>query len=194
MAHIDDMIVQHEGSQPHVAYIMKTLAKTFPNVIWKIGGRVNRTTWGGGFSAHSQGRACDIYLDANDPLDKKLGDLLFDMFARHGYNFKVDHVIWDKRIWSREKSGPRTYTGSGGAHRDHVHVAFRNDHLDQIPTGFSWICEQYVAKAYRRSGGGAADRMDGIHGKAFDPRRPNKRLTPRQRKNNLLENMGMKGA
>lgn len=188
------MIVQHEGSKPHVAYIMKALARTFPNVIWKIGGKVDRTTAGGGFSAHSAGRACDIYLDANDPLDKRLGDLLFRLFDRHGYNFKVDHVIWDNQIWSLEKGGPRPYTGSGGAHRNHVHVAFRDDRLDELPTGFSWILEQYVAKAYVRGSGDAHDRMQGLYGKAFDPKHPNKRLTKAQRKKALLENMGMKGA
>jgi hypothetical protein len=194
MPRIDGMIVQSDGSKPHVVYIMKALAKTFPNVIWKIGGKVNRTTWGGGFSAHSAGRACDIYLDANDPLDKKLGDLLFEMFDRHGYNFKVDHTIWDGQIWSREEGGPRAYTGSGGAHRDHVHVAFRDDHLDELPTGFSWILEQYVAKAYRRSSGEADDRMDGLYGKAFDPKRPNVRLKKKQRHKILLKKMGMEGA
>lgn len=194
MAHINGMIVQHEGSKPHVAHIMKTLSKTFPNVIWKIGGKVDRTTWGGGPSAHAQGRACDIYLDAGDPLDKRLGDLLFQMFDRHGYNFKVDHVIWASQIWSQENGGPRAYTGSGGSHRDHVHVAFVDDKLDEIPTGFSWICDQYVAKAFILSPGGAEDRMDGLHGKAFDPRRPNTRLSKQKRKKILLENMGMKGA
>jgi len=80
MPDINGMIVQSDGSKPHVVYIMKALANAFPNIIWKIGGKVNRTTWSGGFSAHSAGRAWDIYLDAHDPLDKKLGDLLFRLF------------------------------------------------------------------------------------------------------------------
>ena len=118
MGHINGMIVQSEGSRPHVIFIMKALANTFPNIIWKIGGKVARTTWGGGFSAHSVGRACDIYLDANDPLDRRLGDLLFETFITHGYNFKVDHTIWNGRTWSQSEGGPSGYTGSGGAHRD----------------------------------------------------------------------------
>src|SRR5262245_4867861 len=96
---IDGMLVQSDGSRPHVVYIMHRLAKTFPNVIWKLGGRVNRTTHGGGFSAHSVGRAIDIYLDAGDPLDRKLGDLLFEMFHTHASNLKVDHTIWNSKWW-----------------------------------------------------------------------------------------------
>ena len=193
MGHVNGMIVQSEGSRPHVAYIMKALAETFPNIIWKIGGKVARTTWGGGFSAHSVGRACDIYLDAGDPLDKRLGDLLFQMFQTHGYNFKVEHTIWDGQQWSQSNGGPSAYTGSGGAHRDHVHVAFVDDRLDELPTGFSWIVEQYVARRYIDSGGDAADRMDGIYGKAFDPKKPNHRLTSKQRRKIMLRKMGMPG-
>jgi hypothetical protein len=186
---IDGMIVQTDGSRPHVAHIMETLAKTFPNVIWKIGGKVDRTTWGGGFSFHSVGRACDIYLDANDPLDKKLGDLLLRLFSIHGYNFKVDHVIWASQTWSRESGGPTAYTGSGGAHRDHVHVAFIDERLDELPTGFSWICDRFAAM-YVLDGDGAADRMDGLYGKAFAAGRADTRLTKRQRYEIMLKKMG----
>lgn len=193
MGHINGMIVQSEGSRPHVAYIMKTLATVFPNIIWKIGGKVARTTWGGGFSAHSVGRACDIYLDANEPLDKRLGDLLFETFVTHGYNFKVDHTIWDGQTWSQSNGGPSAYTGSGGAHKDHVHVAFVDDRLDELPTGFSWILEQYVLPRYVADGA-AADRSDGLYGKAFDPKKPNVRLTAKQRHKIMLEKMGMTGA
>jgi hypothetical protein len=193
MAHSSGMIVQTGGSRPHVAYIMKALANTFPNIIWKIGGKVDRTTWGGGFSAHSVGRACDIYLDAGDPVDKRLGDLLLETFATHGYNFKVDHVIWNGQIWSRSDGGPSGYTGSGGAHRDHVHVAFVDDQLDVLPLGFPWILEQYVLRRFVADGV-AADRSDGLYGQAFDPKKPNVRLTRKKRHAIMLKKMGMTGA
>jgi hypothetical protein len=193
MSHIDGMIVQSGGSRPHVVYIMETLAKTFPNVIWKIGGKVNRTTWAGGFSFHSVGRACDIYLDANDRLDKKLGDLLFRMFSNFAYDFKVDHTIWDGQSWSRAEGGPGAYTGGGGPHRDHVHVAFTDDHLDLLPLGFPWICDR-VAAIYVLGGDGAGERFQGTYGKAFDPKRPNTRLSSKQRNKIMLKNMGFEGA
>src|SRR4051794_31951863 len=61
---------------------------------------VHRATRGGSFSFHSQGLACDIYLDANDPLDMKLGDILFRMFYLQSAYLKVDHTIWNGQIWS----------------------------------------------------------------------------------------------
>jgi hypothetical protein len=192
MPYINGMLVQSDGSRPHVAYIMKALAISFPNVIWKIGGKVNRTTWGGGFSAHSVGRACDIYLDANDPLDEKLGDLLFRLFCSYAIILKVDHTIWNGS-WSVAGGSPTTYTGSGGAHKDHVHVAFKDDRLDALPYAFDWMCAWLVAE-YSRGHDGEADRMDGLHGRAFDPNRPNVRLSRQQRKKILLKNMGMAGS
>lgn len=189
---IDGMLVQSGGSKPHVAHIMHTLAKSFPNVIWKIGGKVDRTTAGGGFSAHSVGRAADIYLDAFDPLDLKLGNLLFQMFQIHARLLKVDHTIWNGWI-SDDGGAPTAYTGNGGPHTNHVHVAFKDDHLEILPFAFDALCALAVA-AYVTGGDGAADRYDGLYGKAFDPKRPNVRLTRSQRHNILLKNMGMEGA
>lgn len=62
--------------------------------------KVNRTTWGGGDPRIRVGRACDIYLDANDLLDKKLGDLLFWLFYTEALTLKVDHTIWDEQWWN----------------------------------------------------------------------------------------------
>ena len=191
---INGMLVQSGGSRPHVVYIMETLAETFPNVIWKIGGEVDRTTRGGEFSFHSEGRACDIYLSAHDPLDKKLGDLLFNLFSTESVALKVHHTIWNGRI-SSDATGWRSsaYTGSGGPHEDHVHVAFKNDHLEAQPRIFTWLCQQLVGY-YIFGNDGASDRQDGLHGQAFNPKRPNIRLTKQQRHKMLLKNMGFEGA
>jgi hypothetical protein len=35
----------------------------------------------------------------------------------------LDHVIWNRQIWSSARGGPRPYTGVS-PHTDHVHVAF----------------------------------------------------------------------
>ena len=149
-----------------------------------------RTTAQGTYSAHSTGRACDIYLDAYDRLDKKLGDLLFKMFYQYEVDLKVDHVIWDHLIWSKSKGGPRPYTDGGGPHTNHIHVAFNNEPLTSTPGMFVSLCKQVHAQ-YVSGGDGAADREDGLYGKAFNPKNPNVRLTSAQRKTKLLTNMGM---
>lgn len=201
MGYIKGMIVQSDGSKPHVVFIMETLAKQFPYTIWKIGGKVSRTTAKGTPSAHSTGRACDIYLEAGDPLDKKLGDLLFNMFHQNAVDLKVDHTIWNRHIWSHNTGGPLDFTNdlkkdpltNGGAHTNHIHVAFKNEPLTSRPMSIVHLCQQVHAR-YIMGGDGAADRAEGLYGKAFDPKHPNTRLTAGQRKQILLKNMGMVGA
>lgn len=194
MGYIDGMIVQSGGSESHVVYIMEALARQFPYTIWKIGGKVNRTTRGGSFSFHSVGRACDIYLDAFDPVDKALGDLLFEMFYLHSTALLIDHVIWNSRIWSTEAGGcPSAYTGSGGPHTNHIHVAFKKNPTKAMPLKIVQLCKEVHGK-FVKSSGDAQDRADGLYGKAFDPKRPNVRLTGKQRKKIMLKNMGMEGA
>jgi hypothetical protein len=192
MGYVDGMLVQSDGSKPHVVHLMTVLAKTFPNIILKIGGRVDRTTAGGSFSFHSVGRAMDVYLDANDPLDQKLGDLLYDLFSTEGHYLKVDHVIWNGQMWSTDK-GDGPYTGSGGPHRDHVHVAFRNDHLGAAPLNFAKLLLPVVTQ-YTTGGDGAADRMDGLWGTAYQPKHPTHRQSLQQRKQIMLRKMGMLGS
>ena len=188
MPFIDGMLVQSSGSRLHVVSIMEALAKQFPYTIWKIGGMVPRTTRTGGYSAHSTGRAIDIYLDAGDPLDRNLGDLLFAMFHRNATALKVDHEIWNSRIWSQSEGGPRAYAGGNGPHTNHIHVAFLNEPLTARSTQIVGLCKQVHDQS---SSGVGGDRAAGVEGKAFDPRRPNVRLTRYQRYKIKLENMGM---
>ena len=191
---IDGMLVQSGGSKPHVIFIMHTLSKQFPYNIWKIGGKVDRTTAAGGFSHHSEGRACDIYLDAFDPQDKQLGDLLFEMFYLNATELKVDHTIWNSRIWSVVTlGGPSAYTNAAnGPHTDHVHVAFKDEQLNVEPLNFVALCKQ-VYENYVLNGDNVVDRADGLYGKAFNPKKPNKRLTQEQRRVIMTVKMGFKG-
>lgn len=193
MGHIDGMVVQSSGSKPHVVFIMETLARTFPYCIWKLGGRVVRDTSDGKESFHATGRACDVYLDAFDPLDLKLGDLLFRMFHTEAVALKVHHVIWNRHIWSRAEGGPRYFSkGNGGAHTNHIHVAFEDPDLTSTPVAFPAMCQR-VLEEYAKGHDGEGDRVDGIYGKAFDPRRPLTRLTLKQRGEIMKRNMGFSG-
>jgi hypothetical protein len=46
-----------------------------------VGGFAARHTAKGGFSRHSEGRACDIYVNTSDLYLRLLGDALFKRFA-----------------------------------------------------------------------------------------------------------------
>ena len=58
--------------------------------------------------------------------EKFLGDQLFQLFIQNAAELGLDHVIWDRQIWSAQRGGPRPYTGVS-PHTDHVHVAFTRD-------------------------------------------------------------------
>ena len=77
----------------------------------------------GGPSDHAWGGAADIYLNSNDATHHQVADAMFDMFSQSSVALGVDHVIWNRQIWSTTKGGPRRYTGSN-PHTDHVHVSF----------------------------------------------------------------------
>lgn len=191
MPYINGMIVQSDGSKPHVVFIMEILARQFPNIIWKIGGFKDRLTSEGHESAHASGRACDIYLDATDALDRTFGDLLFALFSNNAVDLKVDHTIWNSHIWSQASGGPTYFTeGNGGPHRDHVHVAFIDDDLGTKPLKIVELCKR-LNELYSSLHNGEGDRVDGIYGKAFDPKHPNVRLTSKQRRAIMLRKMGL---
>jgi hypothetical protein len=78
-------------------------------------------------SAHADGRALDIGLLVSHPGEKALGDQLFQLLIRNAAELGLDHVIWNRQIWSAARGGPRAYTGAS-RHTDHIHLAFtRND-------------------------------------------------------------------
>jgi hypothetical protein len=154
---------------------MRSLASYFPNIIRKLGGMVPRTTATGGFSAHSEGRAIDIFLNASRQPDKLLGDKLFVMFVDHAVKLKVEHVIWDSTEWSPStnefKSIPRS--DARGPHRDHVHVAFKDDRLNEVPSGIGRLIKQGPLRWLKARG--YQEWLDGTYGTAFDAKRPAKR-------------------
>ena len=126
------MSINWNRNQPIIRYLRIWLPRMFPQIT-RIGGYVNRTTRGGSFSAHSEGRAADIYLDANNSDELAIGNGLFEMFSQRASLLGVDHVIWNQQIWSAQRGGPRAYTGSGGPHRNHVHVAFTRSGSQKQP-------------------------------------------------------------
>jgi len=87
-----------------------------------VGGYNNRKTKKGGPSAHAEGRAADIYVDASNGFLKSFGDALFTKITAHADELGVDHVIWNHQIWSTEKPTVRSWDDD--PHEDHMHLAF----------------------------------------------------------------------
>jgi len=125
--------------QPIVTFLRRWVPTIFPVVHHHhpdgrgVGGYVPRTTAMGTFSAHSEGRAADIYLAAGDATERQIGDGLFSLFIRWHSLLGVAHVIWNRQIWSAAQGGPRTYPGAN-PHTDHVHVAFTRAGSQRQPT------------------------------------------------------------
>src|SRR3954451_10847152 len=57
-------------------------------------------------SAHAEGRALDIGLFVSEPVEKMLGDALFNLFIKNAAELGLDHVIWNRQIWSTAHGGP----------------------------------------------------------------------------------------
>jgi hypothetical protein len=83
-------------------------------------------------SAHYDGRALDVFVRPVTADNRRRGWAMASYLVANASRLKVDHVIFDKRIWSagpRSEAGWRDYQprdARGDAvvleHRDHVHV------------------------------------------------------------------------
>src|SRR4051794_18001049 len=82
-------------------------------------------------SAHYEGRAVDVFVRPVSSDNRRRGWAIASYLVAHASRLDIDHVIFDKRIWSaaRSESGWRSYdpgTRPGDRavleHRDHVHV------------------------------------------------------------------------
>ncbi len=83
-------------------------------------------------SAHYDGRAVDIFVRPINEANNRKGWAIAQYLVAHADRLEIDHVIFDKRIWSagpRSASGWRDYDAGDGPgdrsvleHRDHVHV------------------------------------------------------------------------
>jgi hypothetical protein len=83
-------------------------------------------------SAHYEGRAIDVFVRPISAAHKRTGWAIASYLVAHASRLEIDHVIFDKRIWTagaRSEQGWRDYdpgTGPGDRKnlelRDHVHV------------------------------------------------------------------------
>jgi hypothetical protein len=83
-------------------------------------------------SAHYEGRAIDVFVRPINADNKRRGWAIASYLLANARRLHVDHLIFDKRIWSagpRSEKGWRAYDPGNGPgnratleHRDHVHV------------------------------------------------------------------------
>ena len=83
-------------------------------------------------SAHYDGRAIDVFVRPVNAENRRRGWAVASYLVAHAQRLDIDHVIFDKRIWtsgSRSESGWRDYEPASDRgervvleHRDHVHV------------------------------------------------------------------------
>ena len=85
-------------------------------------------------SAHAEGRALDIGLLVARPSEKVLGDQLFTLLINNAAELGLDHIIWNRKIWSAQHPTIRQYVGHS-PHTDHIHVAFTREGSQQVTFG-----------------------------------------------------------
>lgn len=77
----------------------------------------------GTISVHSEGRALDLYANANDPAQKAIADRYITWLMTNAVELQVQYIIWNRRSWSWQRRGQgwRPYKGQS-PHTDHVHA------------------------------------------------------------------------
>src|SRR5215831_10300140 len=87
-------------NQPAPSHAIRMIHANFPQVK-NLGIYVCRNIKGTTTkSAHAEGRALDIGLNAHKPPEKVLGDAIFHALIRAAHRSGIDNVIWNRQIWS----------------------------------------------------------------------------------------------
>lgn len=80
----------------------------------------------GGLPFHKNGRALDIMLTPR--AESALGHRIANYLIKHASDFKIDHIIFEQRIWTPRSPHWRHMADRGSLnanHFNHVHVAIR---------------------------------------------------------------------
>jgi hypothetical protein len=181
MRHWSGMLIQSGGSKPFVVSLMGILADEFPFIIFKMGGFVDRDIRGrpGVKSMHASGRAIDIYLSVNQPQEKALGKLLYEMFKNNAASANTGHVIYDGLVWSPGHNADRSTHDAGvrDIHDDHVHVDFDTTGIEGTAhrlTGPIHFLRPHMQARFK-------EWLEGYYGPAFNPTSNNTRLSTTER-------------
>src|SRR5262249_44872434 len=152
-----------DQEQPIMPYIRELIGQLAPEVgeswgrinhypnhpLKGVGGYVKRKNARGGFSRHSEGRACDIYVNVKELYLWMLGNALFKGFAASGRELGIEDLLWDTYAWSH--GDPTVHrnpdTDSVRRHQDHLHVGFSRAASQTRPPLVRKIITEAVAYA-----------------------------------------------
>ncbi|MCC6497588.1 MAG: SH3 domain-containing protein [Propionibacteriaceae bacterium] len=101
-------------------HIYRSVCALFPAVNSYGGWRA------GGLPFHKNGRALDIMLTPR--AESALGHRIANYLIKHAADFKIDHIIFEQRIWTPRSPHWRHMADRGSLnanHFNHVHVAIR---------------------------------------------------------------------
>jgi hypothetical protein len=136
--------VNWQGNQPIIHFLRRWIPLYFPEIANRGNrGKIHRSGVGGynreinhTRGAHEEGRAADIYVNANRPYLRAIGDGLFRIFIEHSDELGIENVTWNRQTWDsvRDAGGaPRNYD-QGDPHTNHLHVSFTCEGSQQQPT------------------------------------------------------------
>jgi len=106
---------------------------------WMVKHYLNELKPNGGSSmkdsmAHNTGYAVDLTHDPESGVDCS------DIFEKLKEDKRVNYLIFNKKIWSKDKArlGNRPYTGSN-SHTKHLHISINDGHGDDTSPWFWWM-------------------------------------------------------
>lgn len=91
-------------------------------------------------SDHNTGLAVDLTHDPKNGIDCE------EIFEQLKKDRRVSYLIFNKRIWSRErkKEGNRKYSGSN-PHTKHIHISINPDYANDTSPWFPWINQPSIS-------------------------------------------------
>ncbi|WP_157074526.1 peptidoglycan-binding protein [Janibacter corallicola] len=132
--------------KPGVTAFARLMANHYEEFSYGISRECNH-----GLTEHSEGRALDWMLDANDPHEREVADSVISWLlapddqgrpAAMARRFGIMYIIWNRQIWGtyQMSDGWRPYNGPS-PHTDHIHFSFSWDGAMQRTswwTGKAW--------------------------------------------------------
>ncbi|WP_370892643.1 peptidoglycan-binding protein [Janibacter sp. GXQ6167] len=137
------------AAKPGVAAFARLMANHYSEFNYGISRHCNA-----GLTEHSEGRALDWMLNANDPRERAIADSVLRWLLAPGPNgepaamarrFGIMYIIWNRQIWGsyNMSAGWRQYTGPH-PHTDHIHFSFSWDGAMQRTSWWTGVARTTV--------------------------------------------------